>query len=294
MKKIIIILIITLFIVANLSAGGNYEPAKVVPSNTKFEEDSQLPKLELGLTLGPVLYKEKDFMEEEGVMVNAFITKTHYTDNLMFQGEVKLGYGLVNYDGQMQDGTHFETEGIEDFLFECRGLIGYQFKKFITESDDKKIKQRSFVFSGLGYRYLSDDLSVETGGYLRESNYLYLPLGAGMIAINILKGKVHDIIHMQFEYDYLLEGLQISHFSDIDPGLNDIENVQKKGWGLKIHLDKILYLENVKIGPTISMSFWAIENSETAPIYYNGQLAGYAMEPENAFIEVSLGLIIGL
>lgn len=290
--KIIIFLISFTLIVESIFAGGNYEPVKVVPSNTKFEEDSQLPKLELGTTASLMMYAE-ELMKEKGAMTNVFIRKTHYTDNFMFQGEAKFGYGRVDYDGQTQDGAYLEIKDVEDSLIEFRGLIGYQFRKFITESGDKKMKQRSFIFSGFGYRYLSDDLSVVTGGYLRESNYLYLPLGMGMTAINILKEKINDTIHMKFEYDYLLEGLQISHFSDIDPGLSNIENVQRKGHGFKTYLDRIFYLENVKIGPMFSISFWIISDSETAQILYSGYPIGYGIEPENASLQVELGFVVG-
>ncbi len=85
---------------------------------------------------------------------------------LKFDG--RLSAGEVDYDGSYMDGTPLSTRGTDDLLFDVRLLWGRHWQPAEVISG---------VYAGLGYRYLNDDSSDQLGGYERESNYLYIPVG---------------------------------------------------------------------------------------------------------------------
>ena len=69
-------------------------------------------------------------MEESGWMygiVGSYIY--HGNNKLMFETSLSYVFGELDYDGQFLDGTP-TTSDTDDWLFECRGLIGpdYRFK----------------------------------------------------------------------------------------------------------------------------------------------------------------------
>ena len=113
--------------------------------------------------------------------------------------------GEVDYDGSYMDGTPLSTSGTDDFLLDVRLLWGREWRpaRFFDA-----------VHAGLGYRYLNDDSSAQLGGYERESNYLYVPLGARK---DVELTSRWDLA-LTGEFDVLLIGRQISHLSDVDPG----------------------------------------------------------------------------
>ena len=87
-----------------------------------------------------------------------------------FRFEGRLSAGEVDYDGSFMDGTPLSTSGTDDLLIDVRLLWGREWQpaRFVDA-----------VYAGLGYRYLNDDSSAQIGGYERESNYLYVPVGRG-------------------------------------------------------------------------------------------------------------------
>jgi len=85
-------------------------------------------------------------------------------------------------------------------------------------------------YLGLGYRHLYDYLSdFGAGGYDRRNQLLYVPVGY------VLNNK--DGSAAKFQFNYLIEGQQISYFSqrsDSGGGFADLKNKQKDGWGLDL------------------------------------------------------------
>jgi hypothetical protein len=249
--------------------------------SAQTETSSLLKKhtFELGPEISYIIYKEPGLMEEKGMMYGLFGSYT-YHNKLMLKVEGKGSWGQVDYDGELQDGTPYTIDNITDYMLEFRGLVGYDFP--VAEAT---------IFTpyiGIGYRYLNDDSSSDPAGYERESNYLYSPIG-----ISFIVGLANDwSIGVTGEYDYFWGGKQKSHLSDFDPGLNDVKNRQKKGYGLRgsIALQKKIRTVAIKVEPFIR--YWNIKKSETETITYYGTPIGTGWEPKNNSTEV--GVMLGV
>ena len=193
---------------------------------------------------------------------------------LTLRGEGRFAVGTVDYDGKTWGGEPLTISDIDDRTMEFRPLIGFG----SADADSE-----SLLYTGFGYRYLNDDLSDAPGGYERESNYYYIPIG---ITGTNLKSSGWSI-GGTFEFDILLRGVQKTHLSDTGAGWPDIENKQKSGWGLRGSLrferraDVDLVLE-----PFVRL--WAVARSDDAPIG-DGY---YVYEPENYTLEGGLSVTI--
>ena len=116
------------------------------------------------------------------------------------------------------------------------------------------------VYAGLGYRYLNDDSSSQPGGYERESNYLYVPLGARK---DFELTSRWDLA-LTGEFDVLLIGRQISHLSDADPGLPDVRNWQWPGFGAGLFVDFRTTGREVDLGLAPFVRYWWIAESDVS------------------------------
>ena len=224
---------------------------------------------DIGLSLSYYQYHEPGLMSLKGgkIGLNQRITKAFQND-LFIRGDLRHAFGAVDYNS---NGTG-SAKGKLDLYLEIRGLVG---KDWLTNAG---------VFSpytGLGYRYLFNDLrgNTSTGhwGYRRESNYLYLPIG--FIHRTLLDS--HAQLESTVEYDHLLAGQQISYLSDVT-GYSDVTNNQSKGYGLKL---SIMYEKSKwAIGPYAH--YWNIDRSEIVPEIRFGVLTGRGLvEPENNTLE---------
>ena len=184
--------------------------------------------------------------------------------------EGRISAGQVDYDGSYMDGTPLSTSGTDDFLLEMRLLWGREWRE-----------SRFFdaVHAGLGYRYLNDDSSAQPGGYERESNYLYVPLGAR----NDVELSTDWDLVLTGEFDVLLIGRQISHLSDADPGLPDVRNWQWPGFGAGLFVDLRHEGRNIDLGFGPFVRYWWIAESDLSYGYY---------EPENNTFEYGLSLVM--
>lgn len=181
-----------------------------------------------------------------------------------FEGE--LAYGTVDYDGQLQNGTPYKMNDIEDWLVDIRVLAGPDYPK----------ADRLFTpYLGLGYRHLRDDSSSDPAGYLRQSNYLYLPIGLQTVSYKTQGWSFDGGV----EADILLYGLQISRINNFDH-----YNEQFSGYGFRVSLnvEKKGDTSGFKMQPFVR--FWHIDDSE--PDYY-----GVLYEPENETTQYGLRLI---
>ena len=172
---------------------------------------------------------------------------------LMFRGEARFAYGQVDYDGFVQDlqtgqRTPLKINNIDDFAIESRLLLG---------ADLLGDNMLNTLYAGIGYRYLYDDSSSHPAGYLRESNYLYVPLGYWLDG-SLQAGWSWGL---GAEYDVFILGIQRSHLSDI--GLVDVDNHQKSGYGYRASVNL-----QCKSSETIFViepyfRYWNIDKSET-------------------------------
>ncbi|MHC4117717.1 MAG: hypothetical protein ACYSWO_09440 [Planctomycetota bacterium] len=235
---------------------------------------------DIGLEVYNFKYEES-VMDEEGVFYGVALgwtlrdwvgvsqNESASDGGPMLRLEGRLAVGEVDYDGQFEDGTPISIDNIEDTTLETRAIFG---------RDWLGAAMLNTLYAGIGYRYLNDDLSVHPGGYERESNYLYLPLGYRFDS-GIGSGWSWGAA---FEYDILLWGNQKSHLSDFDPALPDVENEQNKGFGYRAsirlqHRDK---KGTVIIEPFFR--FWDIEDSEA--------VFGW-IEPANETTEYGIQLV---
>jgi len=192
---------------------------------------------------------------------------------LTLRGEGRFAVGTVDYDGE-QGGEPATISDIDDRTMELRPLIGLGFADADSES---------FLYTGFGYRYLNDDLSDFPGGYERESNYYYIPIG--ITGTNLRSGGWS--IGGTFEFDILLHGLQKTHLSDMGSGWPDVENKQKSGWGLRGSL-RFERRANVDLVVEPFVRLWAVSKSDDVPIG-DGY---YVYEPENYTLEGGLSVTI--
>ncbi|MGD0279072.1 MAG: hypothetical protein ABSC11_07175 [Smithella sp.] len=235
----------------------------------------------LGTEISYFKYEEPDppSIEEKGMMYGIVGSYT-YRNKLMAKLEGKFAYGLLDYNGSTWDGTPLTISGISDYMLELRGLLGYDFVvKNITITPD----------FGVGYRYLQDNSQDKSpGGYQRESNYIYIPIGVGAVA-NLGKGWS---LGANVEYDLFVWGKQTSYLSNNDSGYNDIDNEQVKGYGVRGSIS--IAKKGEKIGFLIEpyIRYWNIKESDYADLYYSGTSLGYGYEPNNDSTEIGCKLAV--
>ena len=240
---------------------------------------TELPKHsgDLGTEISYIKYKEPGVMEEKGMMYGIVGSYT-YRPKFMLKAEGRFAYGQVDYKNS---GT---LDSLDDYILEFRGLGGYDFSVFTASTLTPYI--------GIGYRYLNDDMkgTTSTGalGYGRESNYIYSPIG-----VEIITPLKNDwSIGATVEYDIFWWRFQKSHLSDTGLALNDIENDQDKGYGIRgsIKFQKKGEKLDFVIEPFIR--YWNIKKSKETVITYSGTIIGYGYEPKNNSTEIGCKLAV--
>jgi hypothetical protein len=193
-----------------------------VPSLAAAAQQTDSP-LDLGLELSHITYKEPQFMRESGVMYGVHGTYSYYGRQRIPAGvrlDGRLSTGTVTYEGQYSDGTPVQVSGIRDVMVEVRGMLG------IYNLGEPGAVLMPWI--GLGYRYLYDGADRIPGGYVRESNYYYIPILLEYVPAH----RPGWSIGWAAEYDYFLSGAQYSDLSDYNPGLSDMTNRQSHGFAL--------------------------------------------------------------
>lgn len=235
---------------------------------------------DIGLSLSTYQYQEPGIMSLQGMKMGLDLHAVKVLEErgkLILRGDLRFAFGSVDYTST---GTG-SASGNPDWYIEARGLVG----------KDWAIKDAVISpYAGLGYRYLFHDgrgiTSAGYGGYRRESNYFYFPLGV------IHRRALNDQARLEstLEYDTLLFGKQISSLSDVGGGYSDATNNQSSGYGLRL---SVLYQEsNWSIGPYVY--YWNIGQSDIVPairngsqVYKNGIPMGW-IEPNNNTVEFGL------
>lgn len=206
---------------------------------------------------------------------------SNWDNHLMAGIDFEVLGGSLNYTGSTWGGTSLEEDS-DDFLIETRGLIGYDYSM-----DNTKIIT---PFTGIGYRYWNNNIDG-FGGYEREVQYLYAPIGiktVGSLGNNWKGGSTT-------EFDLFLGGKVKSHLSDVNSKYNDPEVKQDtfNGYGFRV---SIYFTREFKDrGYSLSfkpyMRYWDINESDKEPLIENGKLTGnYVVEPENTTLSYGLRL----
>jgi hypothetical protein len=255
----------------------NLKPVRKLPGNT----------FEMGGEVSHVRYEEPSVdVKDEGEMYGVFASYTHRFSNAfqeqnpdrdlmnMMRIDGKFSTGLVDYDGS---GT---INDIRDYMFETRGVLG-------LDMNVAALDARLTPYGGLGYRLLYDDTSnrlSSTGasGYRRKANYFYAPVGVEF------EKHFNDkwSFELTTEYDFFLTGRQYSYLSDAVPGLNDIRNKQKKGWGGRAGFKITRSFEKADFFIEPFFRYWKIEDSDFVTETFNGVPTGFVVyEPKNTSTE---------
>lgn len=208
--------------------------------------------------------------------------------------EGRASFGEVDYEGS---GTE---SGIPDYNVEARATFGY---------DIPVSEQLVFTpYAGLGYRYLynqfSDTPAKTIGGlsyysgYDRESTYVYLPLGVE----TELRMDHGWALMLTGEFDYLLDGTQVSHLEDMHDsagntsGLDKLENDQRDGIGWRASLKLTKETPRFDWFNEIFVRYWHIDDSEFqfitvgGGLLCEGNLCSGGIEPDNKTWEVGMSM----
>lgn len=232
----------------------------------------------IGLSAGYYYYREPSL----DMVLDAPLVGIDYSGIYKFnpqwfvQADARYAYGRANYSGS---GTQ---KNIPNWYYELRGLLGRDF-----QINDHVLAP----YGGLGYRYLMDDqtgvTSTGSASYRRESTYWYIPVGIThrmRLGVNRLETNL--------EFDYLIQGTQVSHLSDTigKNGITqygDISNAQNRGFGARF--SSLYQFEKWSMGPYIT--YWNIGQSNTVTTNATINATQYqvrAYEPSNYTVEAGL------
>lgn len=257
--------------------------AYAIETNQKeIEERKGDPRISLttedGIEIGLQTYSYK---YEEEVDGDFFMSNTGQKYGLSLTGIKNIGsnvyiIGDIRYaTGDVKYKSASGTGDVSDDMYETRLLVG-------IEKVTGGALWSSFI--GLGYRYLYNDLrDLGSGGYRRESQYLYIPIGI----THRFRVNRSSRISTTFEYDYFVQGEQKSHLSDIGPAYaavyGDPVNDQNNGYGIRFNTS----YEKDSWSVGVFLNYWKIEDSEVN--YYDDPPVVWSiLEPKNDTIEAGL------
>jgi hypothetical protein len=233
--------------------------------------------VQFGLDAGFLTYKEsvrgKEFMHADVKMLGLDAKVT-----LPLKGqwslipEARLAIGDNAYYGGIQtnDGQYYPiTEtGTLDVLMKIEMNAAYHWTEHFSSN------------MGVGYRFFQTDDSVTQGGYLRRSNYFYLPLSINYASS--IQGNWKVDTHI--EQDVFLLGKQYSDLRSHVPRqyFNEayIKNTQRHGYGMRASMDVQKKGTAVHVKPYFQ--YWHIADSDVSA------LGGFE-EPNNQTKELGIG-----
>ena len=274
-KSLTLSIINVIFINLSVIAAANTTNSKSISPVFKTTPDSMSRhKFSLGLELFPYSYKEPNMMKANGVFYGINGSYSFYLGKDYFlRVEARLARGKTNYSSNETGRDSITTP---NRILETRILYSKYFQVY------PKVEISPFI--GFGFRHKQDDSSGQvttTGhiGYLRKSNYYYVPVGFSM-NYDLQKGWG---LYISGEYDIFLRGKQESYRE------YTIKNNQSKGYGLRseILLDKTFDKYIFSIGPYIN--YWNIKDSDNYSVLCsNCGNYHYFYEPKNNTKEIGI------
>jgi hypothetical protein len=266
-----------LFLLFSFSTAFAGNGESIMPRHT-FEIDAGVTHLDYKEETGPKIEIDGSMFEMAGSYT--------YHNKVMLHAGLEYAFGDLDYDGVFRvivtDASSSETidspgrTETEDWIVECRGLIGY----------DLALKGDHVVtpFLGIGYRYWNDYIKG-TGGYEREIQYWYSPIGV----------KTHSPLSENWkwgtslEYDLFWEGtsgIDAQQFPDLH---------QDSGYGVRFSLQfNRQFADNYALSIEPYMTYWNIDKSDTETYSVRFPSSTQVLsvhEPENT--SLSYGLRIG-
>lgn len=250
----------------------------------------KIQTLDMGFETYMYKYWEDIPITNKGTMNGYFINYTYRPpeDNVLnnpilnaYLLEFRYASGSLDYEGS---GT---IDGKKNNNLELRMLFGKEY--------GLDVNANAMPYFGFGYRTLFDEgngklSSTNAYGYDRRSTYYYLPLGA---RFNV--GMNHWKHTMGLEYDFLLEGIQISDLSagfqwNAIPNPN-VHNHQRKGYGARATYRLAYSTPKVDFFVEPFFRYWNIEASNVVNADIDGSNVDL-VEPHNTTKE--FGSKIGL
>ena len=176
--------------------------------------------------------------------------------------------------------------GNVDYSSAGTGTMKKQYYKgrleYYLSTSSKVVANDLLPYIGLGYRDLLDDSGFKTSstshlGYDRLSQYYYVPIGAIWY--------ISDSLSLKSQYNYFLEGKQISFLNEILPNIYTVnpENTQRLGWGIDLTLRSKI---NSKWSTYGFFRSWYVEDSDAVSC----SALIYCMEPKNQTHEIGAGI----
>jgi len=248
-------------------------------TSADYELDLKRHLLEIGPEIYSYRYREPGVMKYQGVLVGAALNYTYrgwvpdspneplLKNRYPLRSEFRFASGQADYDGGLSDGTPYDISNVDFDVFETRLMLG------LDQLDKSYVAS---LYTGIGYRYSTDDTSFDPYGYKRESNYIYVPVVYQLDS----KFKNNWAWGGKLEVDILARGLQKSHLSDV--GSIDVENKQRNGYGIRSSLRFQNQTESGLLTIEPFIRYWNINDSD---VKY-----GF-IEPHNNTTEFGLQLL---
>lgn len=268
MKKSLLLFIV-LILFSNIHAADDIEENKISLRTTDT--------VEVGIQGYYYKYEEEVdgsfFMSNDGNKYGLSLTAVKaFSDDNYFIFDSRFATGDVEYNSASGKGD------VSDDMYEIRAIVGEEvvIEDYLLSS-----------YVGLGYRRLDNDLrDLGAGGYRRESEYIYIPIGVLHRFMLDESSRVSTTI----EYDYFIEGEQKSYTSDVSPESAAFfgDQIHKQNDGYGIRLDIKYEEKNWSIGAFIN--YWKIDDSEKKFFPVTTGIQIVTMEPENETREIGMQL----
>ena len=212
--------------------------------------------LEIGAEYSFFSYEEHDIdgarlMNESGPMFGVRAQLIHPSP-LYWRINGSYRWGELEYDGATQGGMLL-TADTTNTLFDIEAVLGTD---LIPDEPDAVIA----FYSGLGFRRWDNEI-LGPGGYPRQTDYIYLPVGlefSGMLGSRGSWG-------VRGQLDLLVRGIVRSDFSEFSPETGVVKNTQTSGYGLNASLFlRIGFGRSSIISVEPFIQYWQIDMSDVA------------------------------
>jgi hypothetical protein len=225
---------------------------------------SDKPIFSVGLDYGSFAYGENGMSDNANLTgVDAKVFYPVESSSIVLAADLEYLTGGGTYNGSNWGGNPVSSSTTNQ-MGNLRGTFGI--RQFYGDSNN------IIYFSGIGLRQLVNNQSG-VGSYERDISYTYVPVGLEWG--NQITPKMQ--IAVSADYDFLLEGTVISHFSDVNPSLPDITNHQSNGYGDRIALKGTYQFENYGVSLQIYQQYWNVLQSDQQPLAGNVAV----VEPDN-------------
>lgn len=234
---------------------------------TCLSNDTHCTEWQLSPLVGYYQYEEPNLMKVKGPLLGVEGTVFHANSTVALLSQVKIAYNFGSYSSNGSG----SISNFPSYYINLSQSIGHRFA----------FPANLFAITpyiGLGYRYLENDSSDKIStlgfsGYMRQSNYFYIPFGIWMDY-----RPANWIMQSKVEFDWMFYG---SQYSGVDGG---VRNTQRNGYGFNANFligQPISETSTLLMGPYFE--YWNIPDSNIVA----GNI-GRWMEPKNSTIEAGL------